>query len=230
MDSTHAPLCSQAPKLLLEAGRDLCLLSDDADLSEKALEHLIKIDQQLARLAELSRKAGAEIRVVDQDAGRRLGAGDVAAVFADLVRAEHERVAAAAWAPAAEWHHTLAQNYNGAQPLPFVDLAAAAAPAAPGRALRDGDIEVSQAKRAIVCPITKAPMRVPVRARTCGHTFERDAIMALLKAGAVKCPAGYCTQRLHVADLADDPAFGAEIRRRLKEESAQLHSMAAADL
>uniref|UniRef100_A0A8D0HNK3 E3 SUMO-protein ligase NSE2 n=1 Tax=Sphenodon punctatus TaxID=8508 RepID=A0A8D0HNK3_SPHPU len=45
----------------------------------------------------------------------------------------------------------------------------------------DEDIAVTQSQVNFICPITQADMKKPVRNKTCGHTYEEEAILKLIQ-------------------------------------------------
>ncbi|XP_061462592.1 E3 SUMO-protein ligase NSE2 [Rhineura floridana] len=45
----------------------------------------------------------------------------------------------------------------------------------------DEDIAVTQSQMNFVCPITQVEMKKPVKNKICGHTYEEDAILELLR-------------------------------------------------
>lgn len=99
----------------------------------------------------------------------------------------------------------------------------------------DDDIGISRSKMSTRCPLTLKEMEDPVTSVKCPHSFERAAIIDMIKqqrpptrgAGraptvkAVQCPVPGCANHLAQEDLRQDPVVVRRIRRLQKaaEES-----------
>uniref|UniRef100_A0ACB8FEI8 Uncharacterized protein n=1 Tax=Sphaerodactylus townsendi TaxID=933632 RepID=A0ACB8FEI8_9SAUR len=44
----------------------------------------------------------------------------------------------------------------------------------------DEDLTVTQSQMNFICPITQEEMKKPVRNKTCGHTYEEEAILKII--------------------------------------------------
>jgi len=69
-------------------------------------------------------------------------------------------------------------------------------------------------------PITRAPMKDPVKNTKCGHSYERASIIHLTRKGKkTKCPIAGCPNQDHVLpeDLIDDTNLKREIEKGAKK-------------
>ncbi|KAL5382896.1 hypothetical protein DPSP01_006170 [Paraphaeosphaeria sporulosa] len=98
----------------------------------------------------------------------------------------------------------------------------------------DDDIVMERATISIKCPLTFLPYKDPYTSSKCPHTFERNAIMEMIRTSnvrvgggsantgekAVKCPVTGCDQMLRMHDLNHDPVLARRIKR-LQEDKAR---------
>ncbi|KAL4873006.1 mRNA capping enzyme-domain-containing protein [Aspergillus spectabilis] len=114
----------------------------------------------------------------------------------------------------------------------------------------DDDVAIERERISLKCPLTLLPFRDPVTSTKCPHSFEREAITAMIgqssttvpapasssgagatrnrRIRAVKCPV--CSEVLTTNDLREDPALLRRVRRaeaairrdREEEEEAEL--------
>ncbi|KAL5437079.1 hypothetical protein PMIN07_005717 [Paraphaeosphaeria minitans] len=98
----------------------------------------------------------------------------------------------------------------------------------------DDDIVMERATISIKCPLTFLPYKDPYTSSKCPHTFERNAIMEMIRKSnvrvgggsanngdkAVKCPVTGCDQMLRMKDLNHDPVLARRIKR-LQEDKAR---------
>ncbi|KAF2438037.1 hypothetical protein P171DRAFT_437126 [Karstenula rhodostoma CBS 690.94] len=98
----------------------------------------------------------------------------------------------------------------------------------------DDDIVMERATISIKCPLTFLPYKDPYTSLKCPHTFERVAIMEMIRKSnvrvgggsassgekAVKCPVTGCDQMLRANDLNHDPVLARRIKR-LQEDKAR---------
>ena len=91
----------------------------------------------------------------------------------------------------------------------------------------DEDLEIAAERISTKCPITFLPFRDPVTSTKCPHSFERDAIMSMMRRPTVPrsqrsqtqtqhekevaCPV--CSLRLTANDLRSDPALLRKVKR-----------------
>jgi hypothetical protein len=106
----------------------------------------------------------------------------------------------------------------------------------------DDDIAIQREKISTKCPLTFTELKDPVTSTKCPHTFERNAIIALIQqstsdvrgypirarhlnneARAVQCPVAGCPATLTGKDLRVDQALVRKIRR-LQEAKRRLES------
>ncbi|KAI0463898.1 hypothetical protein LJB42_002906 [Komagataella kurtzmanii] len=68
----------------------------------------------------------------------------------------------------------------------------------------DDDVAISGGKVSLICPISKRPMKNPVKITVCGHCFERTHILEFLQQsqGSGFCPE--CRTLFKKQDLVDD--------------------------
>jgi hypothetical protein len=72
------------------------------------------------------------------------------------------------------------------------------------------------------CPITRALFEHPYKNAACGHTYERDAILKILKGpprGPKVCPIAGCTELVREGTLERDIEMEIKIKRRRKQLS-----------
>lgn len=80
----------------------------------------------------------------------------------------------------------------------------------------DGDLVMTQTTGTHLDPITRAPMKDPVKNTKCGHSYERTSIQQLTRKGRkTKCPIAGCPNQDYVLmeDLIDDAALKRQIER-----------------
>lgn len=93
----------------------------------------------------------------------------------------------------------------------------------------DDDIAVARVKISTRCPITLVEFKDPITSKTCHHSFERDAIMGMIKeqrpptsarapppldrTATVECPVAGCDRRLHEGDLERNEVVARKIKR-----------------
>ena len=92
----------------------------------------------------------------------------------------------------------------------------------------DEDIAIESERISVRCPITLLPFQDPVTSTCCPHSFERSAIMPMMKLPrnqsqsqprVKETPCPICGKRLTVADLRSDPALLAKTKRVLAAEA-----------
>lgn len=74
----------------------------------------------------------------------------------------------------------------------------------------DGDMIVEESEINTLDPFTKAPMKKPMRNTHCGHYYEKESILLLLKGkNKVKCAVAGCGNNriLKASDLVEDLVF-----------------------
>ena len=74
----------------------------------------------------------------------------------------------------------------------------------------DDEIEVHET-RTYKCPLVKTVMTHPMKNTTCGHHYERDAILEYVRRFS-DCPVAACGSKVSKATLKDDPGLLKEIR------------------
>ncbi len=87
-------------------------------------------------------------------------------------------------------------------------------------------VEIAYEKTSLRCPITLLPFRDPVTSTKCPHSFERDAIIAMIDGGhaamrvegepLVQCPV--CEKMLSRHDLRTDRLLLRKVKRMLERE------------
>lgn len=78
----------------------------------------------------------------------------------------------------------------------------------------EGDFSVTVSRDIFVCPITQQPFKDPYRSTTCGHVFEREAVMNMLRSNRnIPCPVGGCRHHLSQSMLQQDT----ELHRRMEQ-------------
>ena len=88
----------------------------------------------------------------------------------------------------------------------------------------DPDIAVSRAVISTTCPLTLAEFKNPLTSKKCPHSFEAEAILALIRRSGTReggrggvqvhqCPVGGCSQMLSVDDLHKDVVLVRQIER-----------------
>jgi E3 SUMO-protein ligase NSE2 len=88
----------------------------------------------------------------------------------------------------------------------------------------DVDIAVSRAKISTTCPLTLAEFKQPLKSALCPHSFEKDAILGLIKRSPARdagrgnvqvnqCPVPGCDKMLAAADLHEDAVLIRQIKR-----------------
>nr|XP_056710492.1 E3 SUMO-protein ligase NSE2 [Euleptes europaea] len=86
----------------------------------------------------------------------------------------------------------------------------------------DEDLTVTQSQTNFICPITQEEMKKPVRNKTCGHTFEEDAILKVImhrekQNKKARCPKVGCNNvEVKRSDLVPDEFLKRAIDRRNK--------------
>ncbi|KAL9094885.1 MAG: hypothetical protein Q9165_002834 [Trypethelium subeluteriae] len=86
------------------------------------------------------------------------------------------------------------------------------------------DIAIARERISTKCPLTLREFEDPVTSTHCPHSFERSAILSLIKdardqsgssrgARVVQCPVGGCAQMLTERDLRKDPTMVRRIQR-----------------
>lgn len=93
------------------------------------------------------------------------------------------------------------------------------------------EIHVTKALTGTKCPITQLDINEPFKDSSCGHTFERTAILSHLKQcqkkkKKAKCPFQGCTNIIQSANLQENTAMRRDILAKRKGESSslQLHN------
>ncbi|KAF1829292.1 hypothetical protein BDW02DRAFT_473085, partial [Decorospora gaudefroyi] len=92
----------------------------------------------------------------------------------------------------------------------------------------DDDIVVDRATISIRCPITYQQFKDPYTSNKCPHTFEKNAILDMIRGGphkidghrAVECPVSGCSHMLTANDLRSDALLIRRIRRVQQAEAA----------
>ncbi|KAF1809802.1 hypothetical protein P152DRAFT_441287 [Eremomyces bilateralis CBS 781.70] len=85
----------------------------------------------------------------------------------------------------------------------------------------DEDLAVSRATISTKCPLTLQEFKDPVTSQKCPHSFERDAIIGIIKRSTlrvggneyVRCPVGGCKEHITESDLHTDSVLIRKIRR-----------------
>ncbi|KAI5284890.1 hypothetical protein KEM54_000982 [Ascosphaera aggregata] len=92
----------------------------------------------------------------------------------------------------------------------------------------DDDLAIEREKISLTCPITLLPFKQPVTSRKCPHSFEKSAILDMIRQSedrttqqgkrvhCARCPV--CHMMLTEADLADDPVLARKVRRQYERE------------
>ena len=91
----------------------------------------------------------------------------------------------------------------------------------------DDDILVASCSVSYNCPITMAEFKTPVENAPCGHNYEEDAIMELLRnAGGgrrfapVRCPVTGCRHNVSKSTLKPNPSLLVDMRRARQRDKA----------
>ncbi|KAF1938945.1 hypothetical protein EJ02DRAFT_457450 [Clathrospora elynae] len=100
----------------------------------------------------------------------------------------------------------------------------------------DDDIVVDKATISTRCPITFQQFKDPVTSTKCPHTFEKSAILDMIRHGdrhigvagqrgqtqrAVDCPVSGCSQMLTATDVRSDPIIIRKIQRMQQTEAQE---------
>ncbi|XP_042321740.1 E3 SUMO-protein ligase NSE2 [Sceloporus undulatus] len=90
----------------------------------------------------------------------------------------------------------------------------------------DEDIAVTQSQINFICPITQEEMRKPVKNKICGHTYEKDAILELIRTKEQRkkkacCPTVGCNNRqVKKSDLVPDEVLKRTIDSQSKHSQS----------
>lgn len=77
------------------------------------------------------------------------------------------------------------------------------------------DIIVSSIKSNLTCPLTQTLFKDPVTNPTCGHSYSRDAILALSRSGtSVPCPLNGCNRSVIISRLEPNKVLERRIKQR----------------
>ncbi|KAJ9151354.1 E3 SUMO-protein ligase nse2 [Pleurostoma richardsiae] len=84
----------------------------------------------------------------------------------------------------------------------------------------DDDIVVEREVISYTCPLTLMPFKEPYSNKLCKHTFEKDAILGMIRQshGVVRCPQTGCSQTLRASDFYLDDLI---MRKMKRAEQAQ---------
>ncbi|XP_068630820.1 E3 SUMO-protein ligase NSE2-like isoform X3 [Battus philenor] len=64
------------------------------------------------------------------------------------------------------------------------------------KSLDESDLAITETQEQYIDPITKRPIKDPVKNSVCGHIYERESIKELINMRkTVKCPGGFCGLR-----------------------------------
>ncbi|KAK3080007.1 hypothetical protein LTS18_003366 [Coniosporium uncinatum] len=110
-----------------------------------------------------------------------------------------------------------------APPLPhrntwFEESGAEPAPGVTAAEDSDDDIAIAREKISTKCPLTLLEFKDPVTSKKCPHSFEKSAIMEMIRqphgrGRVVKCPVAGCDQMLTADDLSANAALQRKIKR-----------------
>ena len=81
----------------------------------------------------------------------------------------------------------------------------------------DDELEMTQSERNTICPISKKEMVFPVKNSDCGHIYDRESIVALIKQKPnFKCPTVGCpsNQPVKIGKLREDKELRLFINKR----------------
>ncbi|KAL5118611.1 hypothetical protein ACEQ8H_003462 [Pleosporales sp. CAS-2024a] len=91
----------------------------------------------------------------------------------------------------------------------------------------DDDIIMDKATISTRCPLTFQQFKEPYTSTKCPHTFEKNAIMEMIRTSgrgsgvkSVNCPVSGCDQNLTLKDLRSDPILIRKIKRMQQAEAA----------
>ncbi|XP_064409993.1 E3 SUMO-protein ligase NSE2 [Latimeria chalumnae] len=88
----------------------------------------------------------------------------------------------------------------------------------------DEDIAVTQSQTNFTCPITQEEMKTPVKNKVCGHVYEQEAIIRMIKAKQqnkkkARCPQVGCANvDVKTPDLVLDAALKRAIERHHRQK------------
>ncbi|KAF2091351.1 hypothetical protein K490DRAFT_52577 [Saccharata proteae CBS 121410] len=80
----------------------------------------------------------------------------------------------------------------------------------------DDDIAIASEKISTKCPLTLQELKEPVKSRLCPHSYEKKAMIDLIRQGGVhtvQCPVTGCAKMLTEHDLVHDASLTRKIKR-----------------
>ncbi|EFA80241.1 hypothetical protein PPL_07066 [Heterostelium album PN500] len=85
------------------------------------------------------------------------------------------------------------------------------------------DIFIASQTISIICPITKKNFENPVKSRTCGHTFSKEAIQSMFRRStSISCPVVGCSHQITQNGLERDIVMEETVKRELRKKSREV--------
>jgi len=190
--------------------RDNVALENALDELRTMMKNYIGKEHEYMDKMSAIANARAKLRDMSDNAREQLGEDGMEAIF----RKEHDKLRKKSKTPLNPSKHTSMVCFEEEVVAEKTRHGLVAGNDGEGGSEGDEDLVMTQTTGSHLDPITRMPMKDPVKNTKCGHSYERASIQHLTRKGKkTKCPIAGCPNQDYVRpeDLIDDTALKREI-------------------